>query len=739
MLWLSLLLSAAAYTLDKVQEGGAFYSDVTALLPKQKNSERISDLEKLFTNSFENKIMLLVRRGHKNSDEFAKALQLNLLKLKTVSAVEPGEWQQVHVRHFGQYSQSLLTQETRDWLSTANENELVDSLVQDLLLPTAGNRLLPFNEDPANLFSAWLSSKYSADHFQIIEGLSVAQFQNEQWFVLAFELNGNPYSVATQAGVLREITLLESVYPDIALLRSGLLFHAAHGAAVAKAEISTIGVGSLLFVVLLVVLAFRSGKPLILMLVVLASSMLGGISASLWFFDRIHLVTLALGGTLIGVAIDYLFHFLVKSHYLSSGILARSVIFKALSLSLITTLCAYVMQLQAPFPGLQQMAIFCAAGLFTAWLSVLVLAPLYKVDNNPLIAYAGCFEYPVRAVYTRLVSSKWVKLMLFFALGMIALLAVLYGKANDDISQLNTSGDELLNMEKKANSIVGGFPVGRYFLVAGATGDELITSLLALQNALDKQGVAYYNSLADYLTLSSQQQSDWKLVSERIWGEGAAYQQALQRLGISVEPEAKQFQLLGVDKFVDQSYVPQVVKSEGLYNSILYVEQLETSVAPQIAGVYYVDKVATIERVLAVYSEYFIYLLVVGLLLVSALFVLVYRSESLSMIMALFVILSFSLLCASLTGLTLFHLMALLLVVGVSIDAIVFYREMGFEFESWFAVTLSSASSVVAFGLLYLSSVPVLSQFGFVVLIGLLTCWLITPLFFVRKRLSSYE
>jgi predicted exporter len=74
--------------------------------------------------------------------------------------------------------------------------------------------------------------------------------------------------------------------------------------------------------------------------------------------------------------------------------------------------------------------------------------------------------------------------------------------------------------------------------------------------------------------------------------------------------------------------------------------------------------------------------------------------------------------------------MALLLIIGIGLDTAVFYTEGGFNAESWLASSLSCGTSIIAFGLLSLSAVPVLHQFGLIILVGMLSCWLLTPLFF---------
>src|SRR5690606_20814769 len=105
-------------------------------------------------------------------------------------------------------------------------------------------------------------------------------------------------------------------------------------------------------------------------LVALASSML--------VFDKLHMVTMAFGASLIGVATDYSLHYLCGVHEVHAGA-KRSVlrrILPAISLGVAASLLAYAAQGMAPFPGLRQMAFFSVMGLLGAWLTVVLLFPL---------------------------------------------------------------------------------------------------------------------------------------------------------------------------------------------------------------------------------------------------------------------------------------------------------------------------------------------------------------------------
>ncbi|MFA0521431.1 MMPL family transporter, partial [Vibrio sp. 10N.222.55.E8] len=143
-----------------------------------------------------------------------------------------------------------------------------------------------------------------------------------------------------------------------------------YGTQSAKSEISTIGLGSLAGVILLVWLTFRSALPLTLSLLSISTGLLVALVSTVAIFGKIHLFSLVFGASLIGVSIDYSFHFLTDR--LAAGNQWQSDkglkhIFVAITLGLLTSLIGYLGLLVAPFPGLQQLALFSSIGLIAAY------------------------------------------------------------------------------------------------------------------------------------------------------------------------------------------------------------------------------------------------------------------------------------------------------------------------------------------------------------------------------------
>ncbi len=86
----------------------------------------------------------------------------------------------------------------------------------------------------------------------------------------------------------------------------------------ANREVNTIGWGSLAAVLLLVWLAFRSLRPLLLVALSLLVGCAVAMTVTVLVFGKVHLLTLIFGASLVGVAEDYGIHWFASRQGVAS-------------------------------------------------------------------------------------------------------------------------------------------------------------------------------------------------------------------------------------------------------------------------------------------------------------------------------------------------------------------------------------------------------------------------------------
>jgi predicted exporter len=239
----------------------------------------------------------------------------------------------------------------------------------------------------------------------------------------------------------------------------------------------------------------------------------------------------------------------------------------------------------------------------------------------------------------------------------------------------------------------------------------------------------------------ARQRQDYDLVAARLYGPGGALERVCARLA----SDCAKWRALPGDfaAGLTPERLPErvaalfpVAQLSGAGYSLMPLRQ-DSELPPSLRtelerepGVSYVDEVAGLTATLALLRGEVSLLLgcFVALFAIGSLLLL--RRRGLLLLSCVLVPMVVSLTLSAGGGVSLFHVLALLLVLGLAVDTAVFYLELGLDGDSWLASTLATMTSILAFGLLSLSRVPVLHYFGTVVFAGLLCSWLVTPLLF---------
>jgi predicted exporter len=349
----------------------------------------------------------------------------------------------------------------------------------------------------------------------------------------------------------------------------------------------------------------------------------------------------------------------------------------------------------------------------------------------------------VAPIYRKLGNRK-LQYSALIAIAITCIVTIVLLPSNDSILNLNTSTPALLDAEKRVQTIFSQTSSSQFFLVSANTENELLSNLSTLTEILRQKNVSASNSLEKFIPRQSIQLDSQHLVQQQLQGDDGALSQLCELLSfdcnIFTEFNAPQSQTLTITKALREipNIIPPTINSDGKWYSIKSIHPQSDinyqAIAKQVTGTEFINRTQRTSDLLGRYRLTVSVVLVLTLAVLSLGFYLRYRQDCIKILLPLFTALLLTTAIANLQGLTLFHLMALLLVMGIGIDTAIFYQEVGIDGDSWLAASLSSLTSVLAFGLLSLSAVPILHQFGQVVLVGIVFCWLLTPLFFIKNK-----
>jgi predicted exporter len=550
----------------------------------------------------------------------------------------------------------------------------------------------------------------------------------------------------------------QKIVPQVEVVVMGVIVHAAAAGEQASWELSIIGFGSILGIVLLIWLAFHSLKPIALVMLSIAVGCLGAVSVSWLVFDRLHLLSLVFGASLIGGAQDYGIYFLCNrvgtDAQIDSWQMLRSLL-PALLLALITTVVGYMGLALTPFPGLRQMAVFSALGLVFAWLTVVFWFPLLvRPDTLRKIRLARWYtgsmaRWPLVARDRRtLIATMLLAALAIFGWSRLGI--------NDDIRLLQNPPQSLLDDQIKLSKLLDLPTPAQFYLVRGATAEAVLQREEALTQRLDplieKRLISGYHAMSNWVPSARAQVARVRLIEQRVLNDGGPLAVLAARIGagdkwVAATRERLRASALPLrlDDFLKTPtsepwrYLWLGAVADG-YASIVAVQGLGKAGLPILEdaaagldGVRWVDMVGAISTVLGRYREYMGWVVALAYIAVYGLLYPRYRGATWRVLAptALGSIATLALLGIAGQSLQLFHVLALMLILGVGVDYGIFLQEHGVRRDpiAWLAVVLSALSTLLSFGLLSLSKTPALQAFGVTMLIGTTVVWLIVPCF----------
>ncbi|MFM5352808.1 MMPL family transporter [Aeromonas dhakensis] len=607
-----------------------------------------------------------------------------------------------------------------------------------LLLTRAG--VLAEARGPMQLKEGWLVSRDKA---------------GRDWYMVRAELDLSAFDIQRNQALLSELAgaeqRLAEAYPGAELLRRGTLFYSQHASNLAQQDISTIGLGSMVGVILLIWGVFRSTRALLLSLLPIGVGLMWGLGTVLILFGEIHVFTLVISSSLIGIAIDYAIHFLCERRLHGDDETphqTRLKLLPSLSLAVLTTLIGYGLLWFAPFPGLQQLAVCALAGLFSAFITVLCLFPRWA---GPL---------PTRPLWGQRWLQGWLlawqqRPLLRIGLPLCCLLLAALGisrlQVDDDIRRLQPLPVALQGQEQRIQALTGQQGGMQGLLVTGADGEQALQRLERLDGRLaelqQRGALQAFVSLAHWLPSLARQQEDAAAIR-------ALLPEVVSRLkaaGLPLEPPVREPHWLTPAAWLaspvsEGSRLLWHALADGrvaIWVPLVGVEDKSalTALAAAEPGVYWQDQRSQWSQLFAHYRIKLAELLSVAIALVALLLwrrMGAARAARVLLVNLIALAMGLALLAACGQPLTLFGVLALSLIFGIGIDYGLFFAHSGSgvarQSSTLLAILLANLTTQLAFGLLALSHTPAIAGFGLVLSGGIFTAFLLSPLVLDRGR-----
>jgi predicted exporter len=413
-----------------------------------------------------------------------------------------------------------------------------------------------------------------------------------------------------------------------------------------------------------------------------------------------------------------------------------------------------------PFPGLRHMAVFSAFGLVFAWLTVVCWFPqLIK----PGTLRRGWLARRYRSLIVRWprVSKRPPVPAVLALLAVVAAVGCARLGTDDDIRSLQSSPAHLVRDQIKLGRLLDAPTPVQYYLVRGASDEQVLEREEALKRRLDplvaRGDLTGYQALSNWVPSARTQAGRLALLDATVLAPDGPLAALAGALGEDKDwVAATRAHLRGRAAPLTPDAFLRTPASEpwrhlwlgdvaGVHASIVALRGMRYASIPALSraadgleGVQWVDKVGGISAVLGRYRAVMGAVVLGAYALVFLALLPRYRARTWRVLAPTAAASVLTLAILGFTGqhLQLFHVLALMLLLGVGVDYGIFMQEDRARGDDapWLAVGLSAASTLLSFGLLALSGTPALRAFGLTMLLGTALVWLAAPCFTVTAK-----
>ena len=646
------------------------------------------------------------------------------------------------IEEYEKYHNNLLSNQTRKYLINKQYDKVEENAYEALynpVIPPVGS----IEDDPFLLLTDFVMNLN--ENSQAPSSFTPIQ-QNDKFYSLVM-LDVDKELALSPTVLNKEVKKLVDIQKEFSkngtkVYLTGAPIHSYFASSHSIFEINLICILSTLFVIGLVFWYFGSLSPLIPIGLSIGLGIYAGYCMTALVFRNIHILTFVFSTTLIGVCVDYSLHYFVALKEGKTGTEVIKDIFKSLTVSLITTVSAFLILFFADFTLLRQISIFTITGLVTVYGIVVLWYPLlekiglgykpdcrvgktqcpHKADKDAFVGQAmsdnnsnekhASLHLCIFAAKPRLTAQ-----LLSCLIAILLIIGLFHTHFDDNIKNMYTPPKTLLNAEKLFTEIAGTSADTSIFVVKGNNLEELLQKE---EEIADKLNGIEYQALSKYVPSEKRQKSNQILRKE-------LYRTKLNDFAIFL-PVQKRSQLISQNygnNFLSVNNDFEFMKKNFLIDKNTSIMVVSGYNGEKIDGVRIINFQKDISAQIKHCRRVCLGLLIPIFGLLYLLLAKIYDKKSglkilLPSICA--VILLFGFLGLFGCSINLFHLLAIFLIIGFGLDYSVF-RFTNPE-KAGDSVFLSCITTVFSFALLAFAGFKLISSLGTVLSLGLLSSYI---------------
>lgn len=513
-------------------------------------------------------------------------------------------------------------------------------------------------------------------------------------------------------------------------------------------------------VVLFLYASYQSITLVLLSLIPLTAGIMAGMLAVQGWFGFIHGITLGFGITLLGVVDDYPIHLFSHLNARASASAAMEEIWPTVRLGVLTTAIGFASLLFAGFPALTQLGFFAVTGILTAAVVTRWVLPRFVPE--------GFLPRPLwPAFHAKLERLTRMKPVIPGVI-ILACAALLWSHTplwETELASLSPVSDAKKQLDRQLRDDLGAPDMRDLLVIEGQTEEDVLKYGEVLDAKLERLrisgAIAGYDLISHYLPSRRTQQDRQSHLPERpvlmrnldqaltglpfTPGLFAPFLAAVETARTQTPLQRKDFE----DTAFGARVASLMFEQDGTWKAVVPLRGVaDRTQLTEIVGnwnmpsVTYVDLKEESNRLMTAYRDRTFIIMVCGLFVISVALGVGIQSVGLlwpilSPIMGSLLVVAAVVNLAG-ESLSLFHIATFLLVIGLGLDyALFFNRPEGSEEErsnTLYGLLVCSMTTILVFGVLASSDIPVLHAIGMTAAVGSFCCLLFAGIMAKKVR-----
>ena len=602
----------------------------------------------------------------------------------------------------GKYHNVMIGTNNRNLLQEkkyADITQKAKTRVETSMMPT----FLPLSADPFLLFTDYVSEIGNGGTNWIMQNGTLWQYRDgNNFYMLPISVNTQNNAKLVEIVQKLRTAIMTPAPTNVHVYMGGAPIHTAEMYNRSKIELGVISVLALIAVFVLNYMLFRRMATIIPIGISLAVGYIAGTAALFLCFGEPHILVFVFGTSLIGLGIDYGFHFMCVPPRYDVRPVHKNILH-----SLITTLICFVPLGFASIALLRQISVFTIVGLVTIYAFIKLFV---SSKNTAYVPKKVRFMHPI---------NRSVRLYVIWGIAVVAIGICAFARIENNMASMYRPNAELGHAEKVIGEL-NQSGKSAFLIVRGHDIQELLETEENIRDA----GVRFVG-ISTFVPSLKRQTENNQMVQD-LYKDQAKNIKSL--LGLKKMPQFTPANTMTLDSSDLVKLRGQLerflINADGYMFSVSSVSA-DTKIVNDNARI--IAPAQQIQNQMEKFSnETYNLLLICGFGLVVGMLFLYGRRAFQYLMPPLFgVIVPVAILTIWGIPMTFFHLLGLFIVIGLGLDYAIFHINMKNEMELR-PVFYSFLTSFIGFGLLAFTSFFLVAAMGMILALGIAVSYLVS-------------